>query len=576
MRARILSAALLVVIAASVGSAANLIPFGSNWTYLSPLTLEDDPNIANPNFASTWFQPNFSTDGWSGPSPGPFARSQDGVDPRIDAFKSTSSRFIRPPGTLLEQPATGNRGTSYFRTEFTTSAPLTDLALEFIADDGVTFYLNGEELVRHNCCFDDDGVILGNDVTPSHLNLALGAGNERTYTLLPILVGSELPAGTHTLAASVHNRTLRDSDQGFSARVIDGYGYRPFIEPEETWDYMVGFDEPSDGTLDWTTVDFDLNRDWERGRTGIGFELGTDDNASVQELLNTELIDMQGNYSTIYMRKKFTVDNVEELTELSFTADHDDGIVVYINGQEVTRNSVPGDVGVPLAFDALATSHESTNNNTNPAQLFRTTIDLAEFPGLLNQGNDNVLAIHGLNTTIGSTDFVVAQLNLAGISFFEEPTPSGDYDGNGLLEASDIDTLAAAIRSGNQGAEFDLNGDGTVNGDDHSFWVNDLKNTWFGDANLDGQFTTADFVVVFGAGQFEDSTPGNSTWATGDWNGDSDFTTADFVAAFGAAGFEVGPKPGGVNPGAVVPEPTSAFGTLIMVALMAVYRRKQR
>ena len=53
-----------------------------------------------------------------------------------------------------------------------------------------------------------------------------------------------------------------------------------------------------------------------------------------------------------------------------------------------------------------------------------------------------------------------------------------------------------------------------------------------GDANRDGEFTTADLVQVFQAGEYEDEIENNSTWEEGDWDCDGDFTTADLVLAF--------------------------------------------
>ncbi len=53
-----------------------------------------------------------------------------------------------------------------------------------------------------------------------------------------------------------------------------------------------------------------------------------------------------------------------------------------------------------------------------------------------------------------------------------------------------------------------------------------------GDANRDGIFNTADLVLVWQAGEYEDNNENNSTWAEGDWNGDGDFTSADLVLAF--------------------------------------------
>lgn len=53
-----------------------------------------------------------------------------------------------------------------------------------------------------------------------------------------------------------------------------------------------------------------------------------------------------------------------------------------------------------------------------------------------------------------------------------------------------------------------------------------------GDANLDGVFNSTDLVLVWQAGEYEDTIPGNSTWAEGDWNGDGDFNTSDIIKAF--------------------------------------------
>lgn len=52
-----------------------------------------------------------------------------------------------------------------------------------------------------------------------------------------------------------------------------------------------------------------------------------------------------------------------------------------------------------------------------------------------------------------------------------------------------------------------------------------------GDANRDGKFTSADLVLIFMAGEYEDATSDNSVWAEGDWNGDGDFTSADLILA---------------------------------------------
>lgn len=82
-------------------------------------------------------------------------------------------------------------------------------------------------------------------------------------------------------------------------------------------------------------------------------------------------------------------------------------------------------------------------------------------------------------------------------------------------------------------ADWDGDGDADV------FVENAVLDTFFlfesrlvGDVSGDGQFNSSDLVAAFAAGQYEDETKGNSTFAEGDWNGDGDFTTADLVFAF--------------------------------------------
>lgn len=146
----------------------------------------------------------------------------------------------------------------------------------------------------------------------------------------------------------------------------------------------------------------------------------------------------------------------------------------------------------------------------------------------------------------------------------------GDFDGDGELTAADIDTLSAAIRDGLTDRIFDLNEDGSVNGLDRIVWVEDIKKTFFGDSNLDGEFNSNDFVTVFIPGEYEDNVPNNSSWATGDWNGDSEFSSSDFVVAFTGAGYEQGPRL------TAVPEPSAAAWTMLCVVLVIRFRRPLR
>ena len=143
----------------------------------------------------------------------------------------------------------------------------------------------------------------------------------------------------------------------------------------------------------------------------------------------------------------------------------------------------------------------------------------------------------------------------------------GDFNNDGILDANDVDLLARAVSESSNDSQFDLNEDALVNSDDHTYWIKNLKNTYFGDSNLDGEFNSEDFVQVFAAGKYEDGVLHNSGWAEGDWNGNREFESTDFVYAFRDGGFEKGPR---TNLTAV-PEPHPSI-LLFLVSLMTMVR----
>ena len=118
------------------------------------------------------------------------------------------------------------------------------------------------------------------------------------------------------------------------------------------------------------------------------------------------------------------------------------------------------------------------------------------------------------------------------------PPVRGDFTSDRVLDVKDIDLLSAEIRRGRYRPQFDLNDDKSVNMTDHGIWVHDLKKTWIGDADLNGEFHSNDFVQVFQAGNYE--TVFAAGWAEGDWNGDGIFNSADFIIAFQDGGYEQG------------------------------------
>jgi hypothetical protein len=148
----------------------------------------------------------------------------------------------------------------------------------------------------------------------------------------------------------------------------------------------------------------------------------------------------------------------------------------------------------------------------------------------------------------------------------------GDFNQDGAIDAQDIDLLTQNVVQGTNNATFDLNSDALVNAEDRRLWIEETKRTYFGDSNLDGVFSSSDFVAVFQAGQYEDTVAGNSTWATGDWNGDLEFNSGDFVTAFQAGGYEKGPRAAISS----VPEPSLSWAAILTLLGWFGNRRRAR
>ena len=145
----------------------------------------------------------------------------------------------------------------------------------------------------------------------------------------------------------------------------------------------------------------------------------------------------------------------------------------------------------------------------------------------------------------------------------------GDFNNNDTLDPEDMDLLFEGIRTANPDA--DLDGNGETDFADAEYLIENVLETYFGDANFDRLFNSVDLIQIFQAAEYEDGVPQNSTWAEGDWNGDQEFNSADLVIAFADGGFENGRRTTALN----IPEPngTILLGLAILGLLVRFDRR---
>jgi hypothetical protein len=194
--------------------------------------------------------------------------------------------------------------------------------------------------------------------------------------------------------------------------------------------------------------------------------------------------------------------------------------------------------------------------------------------GFMHIGNrwNNVEGFDGLIDDVALWDEVLPASTIAALAAGTQRPGGGagqpgDFDGNGMLDAADINALSAAVRDQTGGPSFDLNQDTKVDTADREYWVRTLKNTYFGDANLNLEFNSSDLILVLASGHYEGNTAAN--WEDGDFNGDGLSNSSDLVTALSDGGYESGPK----GAAQAVPEP--ACGTLALIAVGLLFTRRK-
>jgi hypothetical protein len=132
------------------------------------------------------------------------------------------------------------------------------------------------------------------------------------------------------------------------------------------------------------------DENWATGRSGFSTPGGYGE--------VTQLADYSpSTYQTVFFRREFAVRDPVNVAEVFLRVDYDDGIVAYLNGQEVLRRGITGAPGTPVPVDAMALYHPSGSG------------ELLAIPGgaaLLRPGT-NLLAVqlHGSGTNDYSMTF---------------------------------------------------------------------------------------------------------------------------------------------------------------------------
>ena len=178
--------------------------------------------------------------------------------------------------------------------------------------------------------------------------------------------------------------------------------------------------------LAWTAQGFD-DASWPAATTGIGYEnssgyeglFGTNGDVGAQ---------MSGINTSAYIRIPFDLADPTGLTGLMLDMKYDDGFIAYLNGVRIASNNGP---------QSADWNTGASGSNDDSAALLFEGFDIIAHAGSLQTGS-NLLAIHGLNVSTTSSDFlIVPQIRAVRISdpsvggpgYLDSATP-GSFNGS--------------------------------------------------------------------------------------------------------------------------------------------------
>ncbi len=178
------------------------------------------------------------------------------------------------------------------------------------------------------------------------------------------------------------------------------------IPQNSDWNYLKGTSEASIPATLWREVGFD-DSGWLAGQAPVGYgEPGH---------VQTTLTDMRGNYSGIFLRKSFEVDDPLSVTELQLSASYDDGFKLWINGTNL--------LNVNISASELPITGTANSAIENLSYSLFSILSPSTF---LVQGT-NTVAVQAHNVSLaGSNDFWFDASLAASIGPLSHgPTPGG-------------------------------------------------------------------------------------------------------------------------------------------------------
>ena len=246
-----------------------------------------------------------------------------------------------------------------------------------------------------------------------HTNFELSSGGEYLG-----LISSD---GQTVLSEIAPKYAKQDKDRSYGLGIWGEATSTSIVRPNAMVRYFI----PTDATLgsSWLEPADSFNdNQWKEVKHPVGFETT---GGTLERLVTTSIADdMRGTNASGYFRFPFTFDSANKRIvggEIRVTTD--DGFIAYINGVEIGSFNAPDE----MVFNSRATGSRSDSIVASTP----ITIDLASNIEAIKNGN-NVLAVQAMNTSPGSSDFLLGVNLIAEVvdvsggtqyGFFKTPSP---------------------------------------------------------------------------------------------------------------------------------------------------------
>ncbi len=288
---------------------------------------------------------------------------------------------------------------------------------EFVADN-------------NNTLDDEDGSssdwieLFNPDDTPADLSNFYLTDNASDLTKWQIPVGVTLDPGQFlVIFASEKNRAVAGSELHTNFKLSAGGEYLGLIDPDGSTvvhEYAPEFPQqfedvgyglamgqsetiildqgvparahiPTSGALglSWTQTNFTPDASWLSGTTGVGYDYSG--------LIGLDVGAMRNVNQSVYARVEFNITNPNEFSGLLLRMKYEDGFIAYLNGEKIAAQNDP---------DSPQWNSGATSLNDDSDAVVFEEFEVSQFLHLLQPGT-NVLAFHGLNASLNSSDILI-------------------------------------------------------------------------------------------------------------------------------------------------------------------------